>query len=128
MKTDSKTVLIIVCAAIFTLAVVLHATLSVVGAIPESACIEEGNIILKTKIGKPVIIPEAEVTYMEGSELEPSHLIRTNGLSMGNYHTGHFKDTKTGQKYYLFLCGSGDRRFFTYQNVIYKVDFDTDIL
>lgn len=108
-------------AAIFSIAVILNATLSVIGAIPSKATAENGNIVLKTRLGKPVVIPEEEVTYMESSR-KPGTLRRTHGLSMGKYHSGYFTDLATGQKYYLFLSGSGQKLTFKYKDVIYEVD------
>ncbi len=77
---------------------------------------------MKTVIGKPHIVPLADTTECEMTDSLMKPLIRTNGLSLGKYHTGHFKNLKTKQKLYLFLTGKPETRCFRYHDRIYVVD------
>ena len=51
-----------------------------------------------------------------------NHLIRTNGMSLGKINYGHFKNTKTGQKMFLYLTGEESKVCFTYNGELYVVD------
>ena len=83
---------------------------------------EDGNLQLSTYIGKPQLIPVDEIIITEMPEGLLSHLIRTNGMSLGKINYGHFKNTKTGQKMFLYLTGKGSRICFTYNGKLYVVD------
>ena len=83
---------------------------------------ENGQIQLSTYIGKPQLIPVDEISVTEMPEGLLSHLIRTNGMSLGKLNYGHFKNTKTGQKMFLYLTGKESRVCFTYNGDLYVVD------
>ena len=83
---------------------------------------EDGNLQLSTYIGKAQLIPVDEIIITEMPEGLLSHLIRTNGMSLGKINYGHFKNTKTGQKMFLYLTGKGSRICFTYNGKLYVVD------
>ena len=83
---------------------------------------ENGEIQLSTYIGKPQLIPADEISIIEMPEGLLSHLIRTNGMSLGKINYGHFKNTKTGQKMFLYLTGKERRICFTYNGELYVVD------
>ena len=83
---------------------------------------ENGQIQLSTYIGKPLLIPVDEIAITEMPEGLLKHLIRTNGMSLGQINYGHFKNTKTGQKMFLYLTGKESKICFTYNGVLYVVD------
>lgn len=83
---------------------------------------ENGKIQLSTYIGKPQLIPVDEISITEVPEGMLKHLIRTNGMSLGKINYGHFKNTKTGQKMFLYLTGRKSRICFTYNGELYVVD------
>ena len=83
---------------------------------------ENDQIQLSTYIGKPKLIPVDEISITEMPEGLLSHLIRTNGMSLGKINYGHFKNTKTGQKMFLYLTGKGSKVCFTYNGELYVVD------
>lgn len=118
----SKTILIIIIGIAFALLTTLISIALVISTIPKEAYIEDGNIIMKTKFGTEYIIPELDVTYVNLPTILPS-MTRINGTSIGKYHSGHFQDKQTMEKYYLFIYGSGTRRSFIYNDEIYIVDF-----
>ena len=83
---------------------------------------ENDKIQLGTYIGKPRLIPVERISITEIPEGMLSHLIRTNGMSLGKINYGHFKNTKTGQKMFLYLTGKESKVCFTYNGELYVVD------
>ena len=83
---------------------------------------ENGQIQLSTYIGKPQLIPVDEITITEMPEGMLNHLIRTNGMILGRINYGHFKNTKTGQKMFLYLTGKENKICFTYNGELFVVD------
>ena len=83
---------------------------------------ENDKIQLGTYIGKPRLIPADKISITEIPEGMLSHLIRTNGMSLGKINYGHFKNTKTGQKMFLYLTGKESKVCFTYNGELYVVD------
>lgn len=89
---------------------------------------KDNNINLGVVIGKGHKIPADEITITEVPDGLLSHLIRTNGLSLGKINYGKFKNTKSGQKMFLYLTGKKDKVCFEYDEVLYVVDdWRTDI-
>ena len=89
---------------------------------------QNNNINLGVVIGKGHKIPADEITITEVPDGLLSHLIRTNGLSLGKINYGKFKNTKSGQKMFLYLTGKEGKVCFEYDGVLYVVDdWRTDI-
>ena len=90
---------------------------------PKGVSVNENNKIqLGTYIGKPRLIPVDRISITEIPEGMLSHLIRTNGMSLGKINYGHFKNTKTGQKMFLYLTGKESKVCFTYNGELYVFD------
>ena len=83
---------------------------------------ENGQIQLSTYLGKTRLIPVDDISVTEVPEGLLSHLIRTNGMSLGKINYGHFKNTKSGQKMFLYLTGKESRVCFTYNGDLYVID------
>jgi hypothetical protein len=83
---------------------------------------ENDEIQLSTYIGKSQLIPADEISIIEMPDGLLSHLIRTNGMSLGKINYGRFKNTKTGQKMFLYLTGKESKVCFTYNGELYVVD------
>ena len=83
---------------------------------------ENDEIQLSTHLGKPQLIPADEISIIEMPEGLLNHLIRTNGMSLGKINYGHFKNTKSGQKMFLYLTGKESKVCFTYNGELYVVD------
>ena len=83
---------------------------------------ENGQIQLSTYLGKTRLIPVDDISVTEVPEGLLSHLIRTNGMSLGKINYGHFKNTKTGQKMFLYLTGKESKVCFTYNGDLYVID------
>ncbi len=112
---------------IVTIVIIAVTFLVVVGVMlaywPKGISVNENDQIqLSTYIGKPKLIPVDEISITEMPEGFLSHLIRTNGMSLGKINYGHFKNTKTGQKMFLYLTGKGSKVCFTYNGELYVVD------
>ena len=112
---------------ILTIAIIAVTFLVVVGVIlaycPKGISVNEnGQIQLSTYIGKPQLIPVDCISITEMPEGLLKHLIRTNGMSLGKINYGHFKNTKTGQKMFLYLTGKESKICFTYNGELYVVD------
>ena len=89
---------------------------------------QNNNINLGVVIGKGHKIPADEITITEVPDGLLSHLIRTNGLSLGKINYGKFKNTKSGQKMFLYLTGKEGKVCFEYDGVLDVVDdWRTDI-
>ncbi len=106
-----------------TIAILIGVALLLLASFPKKAYINQQNeLVLTTVLGISQTIPLAETTdYPYTNELL-TDLIRTNGLSIGKYKTGYYKNLSTKQKFYLFLCGKGEKRCFEYDGRIYVVD------
>ena len=114
-------------AMIVTIVFIAITFLVVVGVMlaywPKGISVGENNEIqLSTYIGKPKLIPVNEISITEMPEGLLTHLIRTNGMSLGKINYGHFKNTKTGQKMFLYLTGKESKICFTYNGELYVVD------
>ena len=112
---------------IVTIVIIAVSFLVVVGVMlaywPKGISVNEGDKIqLSTYIGKPQLIPVDEIAITEMPEGMLNHLIRTNGMSLGKINYGHFKNTKTGQKMFLYLTGKESKICFTYNGELYVVD------
>ena len=112
---------------IFAIVIIAVSFLGVVGVMlaywPKGISVDEnGTIQLSTYIGKPQLIPADEITIVEMPEDLLKHLIRTNGMSLGKINYGRFKNTKTGQKMFLYLTGKENKVCFTYKGDLYVVD------
>ena len=112
---------------IVTIVIIAATFLAVVGVLlaywPKCISVNKnGQIQLSTYIGKPRLIPVDEISVTEVPEGLLSHLIRTNGMSLGKINYGHFKNTKTGQKMFLYLTGKESKICFTYNGELYVVD------
>ena len=114
-------------AMIVTIFIIAATFLVVVGVLlaywPKGISVGENDQIqLSTYIGKPRLIPVDDISVTEVPEGLLNHLIRTNGMSLGKINYGHFKNTKTGQKMFLYLTGKESKVCFTYNGDLYVVD------
>ena len=114
-------------AMIVTIVIIAVTFLVVVGVMlaywPKGISVNENDEIqLSTYIGKPQLIPADEISIIEVPDGLLSHLIRTNGMSLGKINYGRFKNTKTGQKMFLYLTGKESKVCFTYNGELYVVD------
>lgn len=81
-----------------------------------------GNIVLATTIGHGRVIPEDSISIVTMPQDLMTHLIRTNGASYGKVRYGHFKNTETNTKMFLYLTGKADTVCFKYKGLYYVTD------
>lgn len=82
----------------------------------------QGNIVLATSLGHGEVIPEDSIELLPMSDGLMHPLIRTNGASYGRVKYGHFKNTETGTKMFLYLTGAPDTVCFRYNGRLYVTD------
>ena len=107
--------------ALATTIIILGVTLLVLGSIPTKNTIEDNTLTVHFLIGKKVIdITGAK--FMPVPDDVDRNLIRTNGTSVGKKKSGHFKNTRTKNKYIFYLTGNGERVYFEIGDKKYLVD------
>lgn len=82
----------------------------------------QGNIVLATTLGDGQTIPVDSIEIINMPDGLLTHLIRTNGASYGRVNYGHYKNTKTGTKMFLYLTGQPDTVCFKYNGRLYVTD------
>lgn len=83
---------------------------------------DEGNVVLNTFIGSAERIPQDCIRISDVPEDWGENLIRTNGAAFGHIRYGHFKNTQTKQRYFLYMTGKDATVSFTYNDQIYITD------
>ncbi len=108
---------------VFVAVIMINAVVWTISSVPGKSFVNENDeIVLKPIIGKSTVIPSSEVTEYELTDSLLNKLVRTNGMGLGRYRSGYYENKKTGQKYYLFMSGKGERKCFGYDGLIYVVD------
>ena len=101
--------------------IVMGVNLLVLGSIPVKNTIENNTLIVNFIIGKKVI-DVTDAKFLPVPDDVDKNLIRTNGTSVGKKKSGHFKNTKTKNKYIFYLTGNGERVYFEIGDKKYLVD------
>ena len=101
--------------------IVLGVIVLVLGSLPKDCIIENDTLTVKFVIGKKVIDIEG-AHFMPVPDDVRHNIIRTNGTSVGKFHSGHFKNVKTKNKYIFYLNGKGERVYFEVGDKKYLVD------
>ena len=129
MEQNSKKPINLMTSILLVILFLAGAVLFLMSYWPSGVTVDQNNNInLGVVIGKGHKIPADEITITEVPDGLLSHLIRTNGLSLGKINYGKFKNTKSGQKMFLYLTGKEDKVCFEYDGVLYVVDdWRTDI-
>ena len=101
--------------------IVMGVTLLVLGSLPVKNSIQDNTLSVTFVIGKKVI----DITgarFLQVPDDVDSNLIRTNGTSIGKKKSGHFKNTKTKNRYIFYLTGNGERVYFEIADKKYLID------
>ena len=101
--------------------IVMGVNLLVLGSIPVKNTIENNTLIVNFIIGKKVI-DVTDAKFLPVPDDIDKNLIRTNGTSVGKKKSGHFKNTKTKNKYIFYLTGNGERVYFEIGDKKYLID------
>ena len=104
-----------------TIILIIGVSLMVLGSIPTKNSIEGNTLTVHFMIGRKVIdITDAK--FLPIPDDVDHNLIRTNGTSIGKKKSGHFKNTKTKNKYIFYLTGNGERVYFEIGDKKYLID------
>ncbi|MBR4977389.1 MAG: hypothetical protein IKY95_00370 [Bacteroidales bacterium] len=101
--------------------IVMGVALLSLGSIPIKNTIEDNTLTVSFVIGKKVI-DVTDAKFLPVPDDVDKNLIRTNGTSVGKKKSGHFKNTKTKNKYIFYLIGNGERVYFEIGDKKYLVD------
>ena len=104
-----------------TIILIIGVSIMVLGSIPTKNSIEGNTLTVHFMIGRKVIdITDAK--FLPIPDDVDHNLIRTNGTSIGKKKSGHFKNTKTKNKYIFYLTGNGERVYFEIGDKKYLID------
>ena len=101
--------------------IVMGVTLLVLGSLPMKNTIEENTLTVNFVIGKKVI-DVTDAKFLPVPDDVDKNIIRTNGTSVGKKKSGHFKNTKTKNKYIFYLTRNGERVYFEIGDKKYLID------
>lgn len=108
---------------ILAIVIIIACTLLCMKDFPVRDYQEDGNLVLKTALGSPKLIPLDEIEPFDCPEGFTSHMVRTNGLAGFGRLYGHFKNTQTGQPIFMFRTGKQPQTSaFLYHDTVYIVD------
>ena len=93
----------------------------VLGTIPVQNTLIYNTLTVNFVIGKKVI-DVTDAKFLPVPDDIDKNLIRTNGTSVGKKKSGHFKNTKTKNKYIFYLTGNGERVYLEIGDKKYLVD------
>ena len=101
--------------------IVIGVTLLILGSLPMKNTIEDNTLTVNFVIGKKVI-DVTDAKFLPVPDDIDKNMIRTNGTSVGKIKSGHFKNTKTKNKYIFYLTGKGERVYFEIGDKKYLID------
>ena len=105
-----------------TAIILIGVTLLILGTIPTKNSLEGNTLTVHFLIGRKVI-DMTDARFLPVPDDVDHNLIRTNGTSVGKKKSGHFKNTKTKNKYIFYLTGNGEKVYFEIgDNKKYLVD------
>ena len=104
-----------------TAIILIGVTLLILGTIPTKNSLEGNTLTVHFLIGRKVI-DMTDARFLPVPDDVEHNLIRTNGTSVGKKKSGHFKNTKTRNKYLFYLTGNGERIYFEIGDKKYLVD------
>ena len=104
-----------------TILIIAGTILLVLGTIPIQNTLIDNTLTVNFVIGKKVI-DVTDAKFLPVPDDVDKNLIRTNGTSVGKKKSGHFKNTKTKNKYIFYLTGNGERVYFEIGDKKYLID------
>ena len=107
--------------ALTSVIIIIGVILLVLSSIPTKNTIEDNTLTVHFVIGKKTIdITDAK--FLPVPDDVDQNIIRTKGTNVGNKKSGHFKNTRTKNKYIFYLTGKGERAYFEIGDKKYLVD------
>ena len=104
-----------------TILIIAGTILLVLGTIPVQNTLIDNTLTVNFVIGKKVI-DVTDAKFLPVPDDVDKNLIRTNGTSVSKKKSGHFKNTKTKNKYIFYLTGNGERVYFEIGDKKYLID------
>ena len=104
-----------------TAIILIGVTLLILGTIPTKNSLEGNTLTVHFLIGRKVI-DMTDARFLPIPDDVDHNLIRTNGTSVSKKKSGHFKNTKTKNKYIFYLTGNGEKVYFEIGDKKYLVD------
>lgn len=98
----------------------------VLWSIPVRNQVKDNEIVVRFALGSRMKFDLSEVIFKPVPESATRNLIRTNGTSLGKIQSGHFKNTKTGDKFLFYFTGKGQKVCFELDGKTYIVDLSED--
>ena len=107
---------------ILTLVIVVGALGLVLWTIPMRNELKDGSVRVHFAMGNKLDIDMTDAEISPVPEEATRNLIRTNGTSLGNKHSGHYRNTKTGDRFLFYIFGNGQKIYFEKDSLKYVVD------
>ena len=111
---------------IFTLVIVAGALGMVLWTLPMRNELKDESVRVHFALGNRLDIDMTGVEISPVPKEATEHLIRTNGTSLGKKNSGHFKNTKTGDKFLCYIPGKGQKMYFEKDSLKYVIDLPED--
>ena len=111
---------------ILTIVIVAGALGLVLWTLPMRNELKDESVRVHFALGNRLDIDMTGVVISPVPKEATEHLIRTNGTSLGKKNSGHFKNTKTGDKFLFYITGNGQKMYFEKDSLKYVIDLPED--
>ena len=111
---------------ILTLVIVVGAFGLVLWTIPMKNELKDESVRVHFAMGNKLDIDMTDAEISPVPEEATRNLIRTNGTSLGNKHSGHYRNTKTGDRFLFYITGKGKKVYFEKDSLKYVIDLPED--
>ena len=111
---------------VFSCLVIVACLIFVLRTVPTGNEFTGTEVITHYMLGNTSTVSTDGAVVGQIPESATNHLIRTNGTSIGHRHSGHFKNTRTGDKFLFYLCGKGVKVYFENNGDKYLVDLSEE--
>lgn len=111
---------------ILTLVIVAGALGLVLWTLPMRNELKDESVRVHYALGNRLDIDMTDAEISPVPEEATRNLIRTNGTKLGKKHSGHYRNTKTGDKFLFYITGNGQKIYFEKDSLKYVVDLPED--
>ena len=111
---------------ILTIVIVAGALGLVLWTLPMRNELKDESVRVHFALGNRLDIDMTGVVISPVPKEATEHLIRTNGTSLGKKNSGHFKNTKTSDKFLFYITGNGQKMYFEKDSLKYVIDLSED--
>ena len=107
---------------IFAIIIVVAALILVLRTLPMRNEYVDNVVKVHFALGNKITIDMTDAELAAVPEEATSHIIRTNGTSLGKKQSGHFKNIRTGDKFLFYVTGKGRKVYFEKDSLKYVID------